>query len=335
MAGEEEGTVARRVLVVEDEPKLAELVKVFLVERGFTVLVAHDGDKGLEIARREKPELVLSDVLLPRLIGWELCRRIKADSTLQGTRVILMTAVYTKSRYRNDATEAGADDFVSKPLDLEDLALRLESLLPVTRPASRRRAVSGGPPPPSGNRDPEPPDQAANGLQRTLVPMGPEPVSSPISTNAAAAWPESGPPEPPRRQRPEPTIDIDATLADLVPPRRGVPKPTPTESHFDERLAAMHRRFAAALPATLAEIEHVWATAAGGRETSLWEDLARRAHDLAGSAGSFGFPAVGDAARELEEVVRTLLESGSLPGGKGRLAVKQHVERLGALVNLL
>lgn len=327
--------MARRVLVVEDEPKLAELVKVFLAEKGFTVLVAHNGDKGLEIARREKPELVLSDVLLPGLIGWELCRRIKADSTLQATRVILMTAVYTKSRYRNDATEAGADDFVSKPLDLEDLASRLENFLPFARPASRTRAESGGPPPPSGYGDRESPDPAASGSQRTLTPQGPGLVSNAMSTDASAARHETAPPVPLRRPRPEPAIDVDATLADLVPPRRAVPKATPSESRFDERLAAMHRRFATALPATLTEIEHVWATAAGGRETSLWEDLARRAHDLAGSAGSFGFPAVGDAARELEEVVRALLESGALPGGKGRLTVKQHVERLGALVNLL
>jgi CheY-like chemotaxis protein/HPt (histidine-containing phosphotransfer) domain-containing protein len=351
VVGQEEGTVARRVLVVEDEPKLAELVKTFLVEKGFVVLVAHDGEKGLEMARRERPDLVLSDVLLPRLIGWELCRKIRAEPTLEHTRVVLMTAVYTKSRYRNDATEAGADDFVSKPLDLEDLATRLTHLLPAEREAPRPRPEAT-PPPPQPPK-PEPPAPPA---------PKPEPVAPRLAVRESLPQPRPVEPKPaPRQPVPEPAppasvtptpavatsrtphVDVDAALAGLVQPRRKAAKPAPvvdqppvdSETAFDARLAAMRRKFAQALPGSLAQVERTWAVAAGGCEIQPWEDLARLAHDLAGSAGSFGFPAVGDAARELEEVIRTHLARGEALAGKARGAVKQHVERLGTLVHLL
>lgn len=361
VVGHEEGTVARRVLVVEDEPKLAELVKVFLVEKGFVVLVAHDGEKGLEMARRERPDLVLSDVLLPRLIGWELCRRIKAEPALVHTRVVLMTAVYTKARYRSDATEAGADDFVSKPLDLEDLAARLDHLLPVERPVPRPRPEA--PPLPPLPPKPEP---ATPPVPKSKLPTPPAPMPEPVTPQPAARQPlpqprsvepmpaprqpaaEPAPPAPVRSastaatSKP-PHVDVDAALAGLVPPRRKAPRPEPAadqpaggnEAAFDARLAAMRRKFAQALPGSLAQIERTWAVAAGGCEIQPWEDLARLAHDLAGSAGSFGFPAVGDAARELEEVIRRHLAGGEALAGKARGAVKQHVERLGTLVHLL
>ncbi|MCU0293432.1 MAG: response regulator [Thermoanaerobaculaceae bacterium] len=350
VVGHEEGTVARRVLVVEDEPKLAELVKAFLVEKGFVVLVAHDGEKGLEMARRERPDLVLSDVLLPRLIGWELCRRIKAEPTLEHTRVVLMTAVYTKARYRNDATEAGADDFVSKPLDLDDLAVRLAHLLPAERPAPRLRPEAAPPRPPEPEPATPPPPRPEPVAPRPAVKEPPQ-QSRPVEPKPVSRQPAPEPAPPPAPVRPTPVVatsrpphvDVDAALAGLVPPRRKAPKPEPAadqpaggnEAAFDARLAAMRRKFAQALPGSLAQIERTWAVAAGGCEIQPWEDLARLAHDLAGSAGSFGFPAVGDAARELEEVVRTHLARGEALAGKARGAVKQHVERLGTLVHLL
>jgi CheY-like chemotaxis protein len=417
--------LAKLVLVVEDESRLATLVKAFLVDRGYAVLVARDGQEGLEIARREKPALVLSDVLLPHVSGWDVCRQIKMDPDLVGTGVVLMTAVYTKTRYRVEAVEAGADGFVSKPLDLEDLAARFEALLgPEPSAGSRReetrpavapvaRETDGGRPAAQGNASPPPlasvepssrpssvsasasqavattpampgtaapqpaPTQVPGSVKlvRPVAPKPPQPrtaaqppaqagaLPAPAATPAAspqvvvpAARPptpaaERPVPDPPHaevRTRPEPSgraavaVDVNAALAGLEElgrpagrsARSGKPV-VPTSPQFAERLAAMRRSFAAALPQTLANIERAWAAAAGGADPRLWEELARLGHDLAGSAGSFGLPAIGDAARELEDVVRGLLDGPAPVPARTRRAVKEHLERLGALVNLL
>lgn len=371
--------MVRRILVVEDERRLAELVKAFLADKGYAVLVAHDGEKGVETALREKPAVVLSDVLLPKLNGWDLCRRIKAEPTLAATRVILMTAVYTKPRYRTDATEAGADDFVPKPLDLEDLAVRIGRLFHFDRPpaATARPAppveeaeVPPAPPAPkveakaSSSRVAEPRSPAASSpaedaprVRRQVALPEPAPVrpTPPVDASAPPAptsptprpatpahVPQASLPEPPTPRRQKPRLDVDATLAGLAPKPRVAPREASSAkpasgngSDFDLHLAAMRRRFAAGLPATLSRIERAWVAAAGGGEHGQWDELAHLAHDLAGSAGSFGLPAVGDSARELEEAVRTHVASGVPIGAKARAAIKQHVEQLGALIHLL
>lgn len=372
--------MVRRILVVEDERRLAELVKAFLADKGYAVLVAFDGEKGVETALREKPAVVLSDVLLPKLNGWDLCRRIKAEPALAATRVILMTAVYTKARYRTDATEAGADDFVPKPLDLEDLAVRIGRLFhldrppaaatkpappveepgpAVTPPAPKVDAGAGSAraaqprvavPPAAAESDPRTRRTAATASIEAsppaAVPIPPAPSAPPAPQPRRQEEPTPMPqvrlPEAPAPRRQQPALDVEATLAGLAPRPRAVPRQAPPEpqasgngSDFDLHLAAMRRRFAAGLPATLSRIERTWVAAAGGCEQGPWEELAHVAHDLAGSAGSFGLPAVGDAARELEEAVRTHLASGVPIGGKARAAMKQYVERLGALIHLL
>ncbi|HPC82173.1 MAG TPA: response regulator [Thermoanaerobaculaceae bacterium] len=357
--------MVRRILVVEDERKLAELVKAFLTDKGFAVVVAHDGEKGVEIALREKPAVVLSDVLLPKLNGWDLCRRIKAEPALAATKVILMTAVYTKARYRTEALEAGADDFVAKPLDLEDLAVRIGRMFHLDTPSAAvlkqgpgaaEATVTSEPQAPLPR--PEPPSEPARVAAPTAS-ASPEP--RPGRAAASAAPPVEPPPrtaspapassprpaaEPPRPEVPQPPrarLDVEAALAGLAPkkprpvspPAHSTPATAASNGDFDAHLAALRRRFAASLPGTLSRIERAWVAAAGGCETGPWEELAHEAHDLAGSAGSFGLPAVGDAARELEEAVRTQLASGAPVSGKARAAIKQYVERLGALIHLL
>lgn len=361
--------MVRRILVVEDERKLAELVKAFLTERGFAVLLAHDGEKGVEVALREKPAVVLSDVLLPKLNGWDLCRRIKAEPSLAGTKVILMTAVYTKARYRADAVEAGADDFVAKPLDLEDLAIRLGGLCDPGRPAAAKavpaaaadeaNSVSSAassnqtvpvprpverPAPSHARVEQQPEERPAAPPPKAPPERVPSPTVPPAEPVAVVPRPQpltpTGEPAAPRRQKP--SVNVEEVLAELAPkprvaPATRVPQPqvAAKESDFDLHMAALRRRFAAGLPATMSKIEQAWVAAAGGCERGPWEEIAHLAHDLAGSAGSFGLPAVGDAARELEESVRTHLASGVPIGGKARAAIKQYVERLGALIHLL
>jgi CheY-like chemotaxis protein len=114
----------KKVLVVDDEADIVAVLAAVLADHDVTVLPAYDGREALEIARRERPDLVLSDLMMPGLDGRELCRRIKADPDLSGTRVALMSAVY-----KLDLRECGEDAFVPKPFGLDRLAGTIRRLL--------------------------------------------------------------------------------------------------------------------------------------------------------------------------------------------------------------
>ncbi|MBF0296180.1 MAG: response regulator [Magnetococcales bacterium] len=110
-----------RLLIVEDSAIQAFKLRRFLREAGFDPGVAKDGQEGLEMARRDKPELVISDVSMPRMNGFQLCRAIKDDPELQGTRVMLLTALTNPDEIL-EGLAAGADNYLVKPW--EDAALR-------------------------------------------------------------------------------------------------------------------------------------------------------------------------------------------------------------------
>jgi DNA-binding response OmpR family regulator len=121
---------ARRVLVVDDEPAIQNLVKLALEKHGYGVEVASDGAEALEKARRVKPHLVLLDAMLPKVHGFEVARRLRADETTRTLPIIMMTAVYRGWRFAQDARETcGAQDYVEKPFRVEDLLQRVEAVL--------------------------------------------------------------------------------------------------------------------------------------------------------------------------------------------------------------
>jgi two-component system phosphate regulon response regulator PhoB len=117
-----------RVLIVEDEPDLAQLVRVHLEKGGFATEVAHSGAAGLEAIRRARPALVVLDVMLPDFSGTDLCREVRADAKLRDLPILMLTA-RAEEVDRVVGFELGADDYVTKPFSPRELVLRVRAIL--------------------------------------------------------------------------------------------------------------------------------------------------------------------------------------------------------------
>jgi two-component system response regulator MprA len=117
--------MAERILVIEDEQRIADFLKRGLTYEGFQVEVCHDGETGLKAARDTPPDLVILDVMLPGLDGWEVCRRLRAGGPVS----VLMLTAKDSVADRVKGFEAGADDYVVKPFAFEELIARVRALL--------------------------------------------------------------------------------------------------------------------------------------------------------------------------------------------------------------
>jgi CheY-like chemotaxis protein len=117
-----------RILLVEDNEMNRDMLSRRLKRRGFEVLIAVDGAQGLAMATAEKPNLILMDMSLPVLDGWEATRRLKAASETGGIPVIGLTA-HAMATDRDKCLEAGCDDYDTKPVELERLLDKIERLL--------------------------------------------------------------------------------------------------------------------------------------------------------------------------------------------------------------
>ena len=125
--GGEDG-VSEKILVVDDEEQIRELLREFLTGAGYEVTVAANGAEALVVAQRERPDLILLDIRMPELDGVETCMRLKTNDRTRSIPVIIATAFGDTLA---EALDAGADDFVSKPFQLEEIGLRIKSLLRV------------------------------------------------------------------------------------------------------------------------------------------------------------------------------------------------------------
>ncbi len=122
-------TASRQRLVIDAAPEVVRLVTKIFEARGLTVRAAADGQAGLDAAIAQPPDLVLLDLDLPRLDGWEVCKRLKADERTRHIPIVMMTAAHATPDAARRGVDGGADEYLAKPFLREVLVHNVERLL--------------------------------------------------------------------------------------------------------------------------------------------------------------------------------------------------------------
>src|SRR5207302_2408649 len=134
----------KRVFIIEDDRDIVELVRYNLANEGFQVTAAYDGVTGLATLKKTPPDILLLDLMLPKLSGLEICREIRRDETLNRLPILMLTARGEEAD-RVVGLEMGADDYVTKPFSPRELAARVKALLRRAEPADEvERAIEVG-----------------------------------------------------------------------------------------------------------------------------------------------------------------------------------------------
>ena len=120
--------MSARILVVDDDPQIVRLVRSYLEQAGFQVLVAYDGEQALHVLCRERPDCLVLDLMLPKRDGWNLTRLIRADEHLATTPILMLTA-RVEDTDKLIGLELGADDYVTKPFNPQEVVARVRALL--------------------------------------------------------------------------------------------------------------------------------------------------------------------------------------------------------------
>jgi two-component system, cell cycle response regulator DivK len=121
--------MTKRILVVEDQADNLQILRDLLTSEGYQIIEAQDGEEGVRAAAAERPDLILMDIQLPLLDGYEATRRIKADPALRAIPIIVVTS-YSLSGDEAKARAAGCDDFVPKPYSRRQLMAKIREYLP-------------------------------------------------------------------------------------------------------------------------------------------------------------------------------------------------------------
>lgn len=120
----------RKILVADDDPTIREILSIQLARLGYEVLLAADGDEAVEVCKENPPDLLLLDVLMPRLNGLEACQKIRALEKKSGRRApVLFLTARGSTHDKTSAALSGGDDFITKPVSLEELRERVEAAL--------------------------------------------------------------------------------------------------------------------------------------------------------------------------------------------------------------
>jgi len=126
-----------KILVADDIKQNVKLLRVILTAAEYDVIEAYDGNEALEKAKAENPDLILLDIMMPKLTGYEVCQRLRADGATKNIPIIMITALHEMGD-RIKGIEAGADDFISKPFNKTELLARVKSLLQMKHEAVKK-----------------------------------------------------------------------------------------------------------------------------------------------------------------------------------------------------
>lgn len=118
----------KKILIVDDSITILEIVKKFIKNKSYEIMTANNGVSGLKIAQLEKPDVVLLDIMLPKMDGYTVCRKIKDDPQLSSTKVI-MFSVKSDKESRDIANAAGADYFLMKETEMEKISQTIDSII--------------------------------------------------------------------------------------------------------------------------------------------------------------------------------------------------------------
>ena len=120
--------MAKRILIVDDEPNIVVSLEYLMKREGFDTSVAVDGEEALRAVAEQAPDLVILDVMLPKLNGFEVCRRLRAEERWRGTRILMLTAKGRDTEVEK-GLGLGADAYVTKPFSTKDLVAQIHALL--------------------------------------------------------------------------------------------------------------------------------------------------------------------------------------------------------------
>jgi len=120
--------MAQRILVVDDDREIVRLLRAYLEQGSYQVLVAYDGETALHVLRRERPDLVILDLMLPDRDGWDMTRIVRGDPVLAATPIIMLTA-RVEDHDKIVGLELGADDYVTKPFNPREVMARVRAVL--------------------------------------------------------------------------------------------------------------------------------------------------------------------------------------------------------------
>lgn len=118
----------KKILVVDDEVDLVKTIQFYLEMEGYQVLASYNGEDSLKQARTENPDLILLDIMLPKLDGYKVCRLLKFDEKYKHIPILMMTAK-TQEKDKLIGKETGADEYINKPFDMEELTQMIKAYL--------------------------------------------------------------------------------------------------------------------------------------------------------------------------------------------------------------
>ena len=127
-----------KILIVDDDENICELLRLYLEKDGFDTVVAGDGEQAVEYATKYSPDLILLDIMLPKLDGWQVCREIRKTSE---TPIIMLTAK-GETFDKILGLELGADDYVSKPFDTKEVIARIKAVLRRTHDSDKSSQIN-------------------------------------------------------------------------------------------------------------------------------------------------------------------------------------------------